>query len=98
MQHQEVTPEDLTDLEKNILLEVRMVKRVDPTFPVTRLDLSRRLGRQRRDIQAALSHLHEEFHLVGPLVLDPQDVELTAQGEVLAEELRNGSEEGTVRE
>ena len=87
MQYQQVTPGDLTDLEKSIILELRVMKRVDPAFPVTRSCLSRKVGKQPKEVQAALWRLHKDLHLVGPLVLDPRNIELTQLGEELADQL-----------
>lgn len=90
MQHQEVAPADLSLLEKSIVLELPMTKRVDPTFPVTKAELAHRLHREGGEIVAALFHLHVDSHLVGPLVLDLQNIELTKLGEELAKQL-NGA-------
>ncbi len=88
MDKDRIAPEDLSELEKSILLEVRTVKRFDPDYPVARSLLARRFGKSGKEVQLALSRLHGDFGLIGPLVLDPRNVELTAQGEVLADVLQ----------
>ena len=87
MQYEQVIPGELSSLEKKILLEVRTMKQVDPTFPITKASLARRFGESGREVREALRHLHNSLHLVGPLVLDSQDVELTQLGEEFADQL-----------
>lgn len=71
MRNQQVSPTDLNELEKAIIPLLRWIKQGDPTFPVTRQCLECKFGRTASEIQGALSHLYEDFHLVGPLVLGP---------------------------
>ena len=85
--NRQISPGDLNELERAVILELRWIKQVDPTFPVTRQCLSRKVGRKGKEVQAALSHLYENFHLVGPLVLDPRNIELTELGEELADQI-----------
>ncbi len=87
MAEEEVRPEDLTDLEKDIVLWLRMMKSVDPYFPITKLSLARKFGRSRGEIEAAATHLHEDLSLIGPLIYDPQDIQLTEYGEKIADQL-----------
>ena len=87
MQHQEVTPADLSLLEKSILFELRMMKWGDPTFPVSKAELARRLHWERGEILTALFHLYEDLRLIGPVVLDLENIELTELGEDLAKRL-----------
>jgi hypothetical protein len=87
MQYEQVTTVDLSLLEKSVPFELRMMKRVDPSLPVTKADLAKRLHRQRGEIFEALHYLDEDFRLVGPLVLDLQNIELTELGEELPKRL-----------
>jgi hypothetical protein len=85
--NRQINPGDLSELERAVILELRWLKRVDPAFPVTRQCLARKVRRGGKEVQAALSHLYENFHLVGPLVLDPRNIELTELGEELADQI-----------
>ena len=80
MQYEQVIPGQLPNLEKMILLEVRTMKQVAPTLPITRASLAWRFGKRSATFTTVLN-------LVGPLLLDLHDVQLTQLGEELADQL-----------